>query len=345
PGLTIRNRTGKRGGGGGAVGAAAAAVAEAAWGKEAARGGGDGKAWSVMMEQCYVMVSCHRNHPVMFKVLKAVVDAERSTRPGTAPTSSPPPPRPRSLPHSGGRGVESGLGSLSPSVRGEGGGGGGAGTAKDSPRSASSFRTVAAAAAEEAKVRHRRMLRDRFLHQVRTDRSCVGEGKKVSIHCPAFLRAPLELTSPSLDLWSTAVLFSSVAEEIILRALDALLLEKTLVVCGRDVGMVSIVATALLSLLDPFKWEGVFVPVVPLKLMDVLESPVPALVGVQAPFDPVEYAFDGVLVLDLDARQASGQLFMGGMDEKLPVSDDLVMALGKANTLRGRGRGAGAPVR
>ena len=44
---------------------------------------------------------------------------------------------------------------------------------------------------------------------------------------------------------------------------------------------------------------------VPLKLMDVLESPVPALVGVQAPFDPVQYAFDGVLVLDLDARQAS----------------------------------------
>lgn len=83
-------------------------------------------------------------------MLKAVADAERSTRPGTAPTPSP--PRPRSLPHSGGRGVESGLGSLSPSVGKEGGGGAGGGAAKDSPRSASRFRTVAAAAAEEAKV-------------------------------------------------------------------------------------------------------------------------------------------------------------------------------------------------
>ena len=45
--------------------------------------------------------------------------------------------------------------------------------------------------------------------------------------------------------------------------------------------------------------------------MDVLESPVPALVGVQAPFDPVQYAFDGVLVLDLDARQASVSVFRG----------------------------------
>lgn len=53
------------------------------------------------------------------------------------------------------------------------------------------------------------------------------------------------------------------------------------------------------------QWEGVFVPVVPLALMDVLDSPVPALVGVQAPFDPLSYALDGVNVLDLDARQSS----------------------------------------
>lgn len=44
--------------------------------------------------------------------------------------------------------------------------------------------------------------------------------------------------------------------------------------------------------------------------MDVLDSPVPALVGVQAPFevpvlDPLGYALEGVVVLDLDARPAS----------------------------------------
>ncbi|CAM9958879.1 unnamed protein product, partial [Ectocarpus fasciculatus] len=54
-----------------------------------------------------------------------------------------------------------------------------------------------------------------------------------------------------------------------------------------------------------FQWEGVFVPVVPVTLMDVLDSPVPALVGVQAPFDRLGYASDGVAVLDLDANKAS----------------------------------------
>ena len=104
------------------------------------------------------------------QVLKAVADAERSTRPGTAPTPSP--LRPLSLPHSGGRGAESGLGSLSPSVRREDGGGTGGGavageTTKDSPRSASRFRTVAAAAAEEAKVGVFRTGDGRFLSLVR----------------------------------------------------------------------------------------------------------------------------------------------------------------------------------
>lgn len=49
--------------------------------------------------------------------------------------------------------------------------------------------------------------------------------------------------------------------------------------------------------------------------MDVLDSPVPALVGVQAPFDSLDYAFDGVVVLDLDARNGLVRLgSKGGCD-------------------------------
>lgn len=37
--------------------------------------------------------------------------------------------------------------------------------------------------------------------------------------------------------------------------------------------------------------------------MDVLGSPVPALVGIQAPLNPVHrHDFDGVAVLDLDSK-------------------------------------------
>jgi uncharacterized membrane protein len=49
--------------------------------------------------------------------------------------------------------------------------------------------------------------------------------------------------------------------DTIVRVLQCLLLEKTLVIVGAHLGMVSIAGTALLSLLEPFCWEGIFVPV------------------------------------------------------------------------------------
>ncbi|CAM9767632.1 unnamed protein product, partial [Scytosiphon promiscuus] len=319
--------------------------------------------WSVLVEKCYVMVSCHRNHPLMFKVLKTIADAERSSgrsaasgmssfsppsraSRGTRPpglSSSLSPPRTRIERGSGGVGVRSPIRNEVDGVYCDDGDCD-EGNGRQLPRTGSTFRCVAAAAAEEAKGRHRRMLRDKFLHQVQTDKSCTEEGKKVSLHCPAYLRGPLEVTPTSLEQWSTAVLFSCVSEEATLQALDVLLLEKTLVVCGRDLGMVSMAATALLSLLDPFEWEGVFVPVVPMALMDVLDSPVPALVGVQSPFDSRDSSRDGVVVLDLDARNGLGQVLMEGMDERPPVSNNVVTSLKSANTFRGRARGSGSSI-
>lgn len=72
------------------------------------------------------------------------------------------------------------------------------------------------------------------------------------------------------------------------------------------VGAVPFLLLSSLLYRSCIQWEGVFVPVVPEKLMDVLGSPVPALVGVQAPFDPLrQNALDGVVVLDLDATKSS----------------------------------------
>ncbi|CAN0303654.1 unnamed protein product, partial [Ectocarpus fasciculatus] len=248
PGVTLRNRTVNPR----TVAAAAAVIGGTTNGGKAAAGRGRW-GWSVLVEKCYVMVSCHRNHPVMFKVLKAIADAERSARPGSSTTCSSLSPPSH---HTAGGGTRRAVvASLSPPRVRSGGvvGVNRSGGGKEKSPSASRFRSVAAAAAEQAKERHRRMVRDKFLQQVRNDKSCIEEGKKVSLYCPAFLRAPLELTPPSLELWSTAVLFGCVSEGTILRALDVLLLEKTLVVCGRDIGIVSMAATALLSLLDPFK--------------------------------------------------------------------------------------------
>jgi DENN (AEX-3) domain len=65
----------------------------------------------------------------------------------------------------------------------------------------------------------------------------------------------------NMKVWTCGVLFSMLPPDTIVRVLQCLLLEKTLVIVGAHLGMVSVAGTALLSLLEPFCWEGIFVPV------------------------------------------------------------------------------------
>lgn len=46
-----------------------------------------------------------------------------------------------------------------------------------------------------------------------------------------------------------------------------------------------------------------------------------------------------------DLRRKQHQLFMGGVEEAVPVSEPVVRALEEANTLKGRGRGQSFAVR
>lgn len=51
-------------------------------------------------------------------------------------------------------------------------------------------------------------------------------------------------------------------------------------VIGHDYGMVSCAVIGLLVLLRPLDWVSPVIPMLPTKLMDFVESPVPILVGI-----------------------------------------------------------------
>lgn len=93
------------------------------------------------------------------------------------------------------------------------------------------------------------------------------------------------LVQVPLHHWTTAVLFSRISSEVIVKCLNLLLLETSLIIVGEDLGLVSAIGTALISLLAPFQWDGVFIPLLPSSLHDFLQSPVPLVVGVVPPFD------------------------------------------------------------
>lgn len=134
----------------------------------------------------------------------------------------------------------------------------------------------------------------------------------------------LFLPQVPLKDWTVAVLFSRVSSDVIVKCINLLLLEQSLVIIGEDLGLVSAIGTALISLLKPFKWDGVFIPVLPSGLSDILQSPVPFVLGCQPPFDP-STATPHAAALHIGKYKE--HLRLPGMETKLPLCYQLLQEL------------------
>ena len=64
--------------------------------------------------------------------------------------------------------------------------------------------------------------------------------------------------------------------------------------------MLSLVSRALVELLFPFQWTGVFIPVLPARLVQALEAPCPYIVGVERRYENFELPSDDFVLVDLD---------------------------------------------
>eukprot|EP00878_Enallax_costatus_P027730 GHUV01029878.1.p1 GENE.GHUV01029878.1~~GHUV01029878.1.p1 ORF type:complete len:311 (+),score=87.80 GHUV01029878.1:2096-3028(+) len=84
-----------------------------------------------------------------------------------------------------------------------------------------------------------------------------------------------------LQLWTVAALCRSLSLENILTVLNAVLLEKQLVVFCPHIGTLAAIVLSLVPLLRPFSWQSLMLPVTPTTMMGFLEAPVPFVLGVQ----------------------------------------------------------------
>jgi hypothetical protein len=86
---------------------------------------------------------------------------------------------------------------------------------------------------------------------------------------------------PKLKEWSIAVLLTYMSPTMIIKVINLLLIEKSLIIYGkqRRPGVVTAVSLAVRSLISPFTWEGVSVPLVPDDVRELFESPVPFIAG------------------------------------------------------------------
>ncbi|KAL3828102.1 hypothetical protein ACJIZ3_016904 [Penstemon smallii] len=85
----------------------------------------------------------------------------------------------------------------------------------------------------------------------------------------------------SLSLWSTATICRVLSLENILALVTGILLEKQVVVLCPNLGVLSAVVLSIIPIIRPFEWQSLFLPILPDKMLDFLDAPVPFIVGIQ----------------------------------------------------------------
>jgi hypothetical protein len=87
------------------------------------------------------------------------------------------------------------------------------------------------------------------------------------------------LAARELEGWAICVLCRALSVENIVTYLTAVLLERQIVVFESNIAYLSAIVLSILPLLIPFSWQSLLLPIVPLDKQDLLEAPVPFVIG------------------------------------------------------------------
>jgi DENN (AEX-3) domain len=98
-------------------------------------------------------------------------------------------------------------------------------------------------------------------------------------------------------------LFTCLSIPNVLVIMGCLLQEIRIVLVSKHYALLGPVSEALLSLLFPLHWQGMYLPILPYNMLEILDAPVPYLVGLHSRYIrdvPVEKRPKGVVIVDLD---------------------------------------------
>ncbi|KAE9460746.1 hypothetical protein C3L33_07349, partial [Rhododendron williamsianum] len=85
----------------------------------------------------------------------------------------------------------------------------------------------------------------------------------------------------ALSIWTIATICRVLSLESVLALVAGVLLEKQVVVVCQNLGVLSAIVLSIIPMIRPFEWQSLFLPVLPGKMLDFLDAPVPFIVGVQ----------------------------------------------------------------
>ncbi|KAI9734756.1 MAG: hypothetical protein M1818_006743 [Claussenomyces sp. TS43310] len=103
--------------------------------------------------------------------------------------------------------------------------------------------------------------------------------------------------SRNTDLYA---LFRALTLPNILALFEFALSESRIILLSSHTAMLHLASKALISLLYPMKWQSIFIPVLPARLLSALEAPCPYIVGIERRYDHIELPDDDYVLVDLD---------------------------------------------
>eukprot|EP01028_Stygiella_incarcerata_P010470 TRINITY_DN5433_c0_g1_i2.p1 TRINITY_DN5433_c0_g1~~TRINITY_DN5433_c0_g1_i2.p1 ORF type:complete len:1189 (-),score=357.81 TRINITY_DN5433_c0_g1_i2:45-3611(-) len=96
-------------------------------------------------------------------------------------------------------------------------------------------------------------------------------------------------------------LFQALEPRNVILVFQCILLEKKVLLISSHISLIGIVCEILLSLIFPFRWPNVYIPVLPVIFSDFLRAPVPYLIGThRSVYREGMLTHDEVVVVDLD---------------------------------------------
>lgn len=103
----------------------------------------------------------------------------------------------------------------------------------------------------------------------------------------------------ALSIWATATICRVLSLESILALVAGVLLEKQVVVVCPNLGVLSAAVLSLVPMIRPFQWQSLLLPVLPRKMLDFLDAPVPYIVGIQHKPDDLKMKTSDLVHVDV----------------------------------------------
>ncbi|GAB1602840.1 suppression of tumorigenicity 5 protein-like isoform X1 [Argonauta hians] len=117
----------------------------------------------------------------------------------------------------------------------------------------------------------------------------------------------IELKRPvdtHLEGFNFECLLSLLGIEKLIWIFSTLLVERNIILCSKNLSVLSQAIHSLITLLYPFQWQHTYVPILPSNMLEIVCSPTPYLVGILSTHlsDLKNMPIDEVVILDLDRK-------------------------------------------